>query len=98
MVARPSLGPGAAPIDRGHIGENGWMVEDLVLGVAHLLKPPHPRRAGRPLENSWRLHSPGQIREGPARHAERRASRVGRPRLLSDPGSGQFAFGIARWP
>jgi hypothetical protein len=74
------------------------MVEDLVPGVAHLLKPPHPRRAGRPLENSWRLHSPGQIREGPARPAERRASRVGRPRLLSDPGSGQFAFGIARWP
>jgi len=72
------------------------MVEDLVPGVAHLLKPPHPRRAGRPLENSWRLRSPGQIREGPALLAERPASRVGRPRLLAVPECGQHAFGISR--
>ena len=74
------------------------MVQDLVSGVAHLFKPPYPRRAGRPLENSWRLRSPGQIRGGPARLAERRAGRVGRPRPLSGPECGQYAFGIARWP
>ena len=53
------------------------MVEDLFSGVTHLFKPPYPRRAGRLLENYWRLRSSGQKLGGPARLAELRPSRVG---------------------
>jgi len=74
------------------------MVEDLSSGVTHLFKPPYPRRAGRLIENSWRLRSPGQKLGGPARLAELRPSRFGLPRLLSGPECGQYAFGISRWP
>ena len=74
------------------------MVGTLVSGVGHLFKSPHPRPAGRLLEKSWRLRSPGQIRKGLVRLAELRPSRVGLPRLLSGPECGQYAFGIFRWP
>ena len=67
-------------------------------GVAHLFRPLRPRRAGRLLENSWRLRSPGQKRGGPARLAELRPSRVGLPRLLSGPECGHYAIGNSRWP
>jgi len=74
------------------------MVWKLVSGVIHLFKSPHPRRAGRLLEKSWRLHSPGQKRKGLVRLDELRPSRVGLPRLLSGQEFGQYAFEIFRWP
>ena len=83
-------------LTRGHIGENGGVVENGVSGIAYLFKFPYPMRAGPLLRNSWHLRSQGQKRGGLEPLAELRPTRVGLPRPLSGPECGQYAFGISR--